>query len=126
VILPDLHQSCTGTPLDPSRFPLQAVPATIERAGELWRSLSRGVNLLSPATRERAGRRAVVEALVVALARRGFAAELRPGADLTLRRGSLAVVPARVVAELADGTLGPERYRELCQAWETESAAAEA
>jgi hypothetical protein len=64
-----------------------------------------------------------VDALTLALVRRGFVPELRPGTDLTVRRGPMAVVPARVVAGIADGTISPGRYRELCEAWAVDPAA---
>jgi Zn-dependent protease with chaperone function len=116
-LLPDLGEALAGTPLELSRFTLPDVPGLVARAGALWPSLRRGLNVLSPAAQASAVRRAVSGALAMALAARGWVPELWPGAPLRLRRGGAVAVPDEVVAGLADGTLSAAAYEELCAAW---------
>lgn len=122
--LPALRERYRGTALDPARLSLAAVPELVAQAGGLWRSLLQGVNLLSAGAQERAGRRALAEGLALALERRGFEPQLRPGAALRLRRGAVEVIPAEVVEALSTGALAPEAYRSRCAGWEPVGAAA--
>jgi hypothetical protein len=116
-LLLDGGAALAGTPLELSRFTLADVPGLVARAGSLWPSLRRGVNLLSPAAQASAARASISRALALALAARGFTPELWPGVALTLRRGALAVAPDDVVEGLADGSLDAGAYEAQRAAW---------
>jgi len=121
-LLPALAAELAGSPLDPDLTPPDALPRLVREADALWSALGRGVNLLSPAARRAAGLRALRGFLALSLARRGFAPEVRPGAELVLCRGRDVVAPGRVVAALAEGTLRGDAYLAACAGWERPAA----
>ncbi|HET9554577.1 MAG TPA: hypothetical protein VFP50_16550, partial [Anaeromyxobacteraceae bacterium] len=123
VVLPAIAIDLEGTRLAGDGPPLEALPGLVRDAEELWRRSARGVNLLSPATQARQGRRLVAAWLTGALARRGFALEVRPGATRVLRRGGEAVEPGPLVEALAAGALSEADCLEACRRWEGPAAA---
>jgi hypothetical protein len=122
VVLPAIARDLEGTPLAGDATPLEALPRLVREADAVWRGASRGVNLLSPATQARQGRRLVAAWLTAALARRGFALEVRPGAARVLRRGDEAVEPSPLVEALAAGTFAEADGLAACRRWERPAA----
>jgi Zn-dependent protease with chaperone function len=126
VVLPGIAEALAQTALPAAAHPLSALPALVRDAEGVWRTAVRGVNLLSPASRRRQGLRLLADWLADALARRGFALEVGPGAPPRLRRGDEAVEPRRVVEGLASGEWDEARYLAACAAWEAGAPAATA
>jgi Zn-dependent protease with chaperone function len=125
VLLPALTEALKGGPLDPARLALDALPELVRDAAGVWSSAGRGVNLMSPATRAREGRRLLAEALAAALGARGFRAVVAPGAPVVLRRGEAEVDPAAAVEALREGRLSAEAWRAQVRGWEGEGRGVE-
>lgn len=117
-ILPALAKELAESPLDPAKTDLAGLPALAADPAGAWLAVARGVNLLSPEARRRRGLAFLGVWLAVALHRRGFRAQARPGAELLLVRGAVEVEPWSLVRALADGSVDVAAYHAQRAKWE--------
>ncbi|HEY6001758.1 MAG TPA: M48 family metallopeptidase, partial [Anaeromyxobacter sp.] len=117
-LLPALAKDLARAPLDAATWSLARLPALAMDPEAAWAAVARGPNLLSPAAQRQRGLDVLGAWLAVALHRRGFAAQARPGAEVLLARGGVEVEPWSLVRALADGRLDAAAYDGHRAAWE--------
>jgi hypothetical protein len=124
VVLPQMSEQTqpSATP-DPAATPLSAARGMLDADAAPWDRRQDGVDVLSPAAKQRRLRLFVATWLSVALWKRGFHPQVRPGAHLRLQRGQVAVEPAVLIENLACGALSPGEYVRWCEIVGNEPAA---
>ncbi|MCP3103214.1 M48 family metallopeptidase [Myxococcus sp. K15C18031901] len=120
VVSPEMQKHWAGSNLDPKRTPLDALPGLLKEGEGLWnRVRPQGLDMLSPEGKRQQVRRMLVGWLGTALMHRGFAPEVRPGANLRLVCGDISVEPASIIRRLLSGELTEEAYVEACEVLES-------
>ena len=92
-----------------------ALPDLLQSPGALGAMIQRSAGRLVPADEQRAGAMHIAAtALVVALARQGWALNTSPGAPVSLQKGEIRIEPYAVVPQLATGELAADAWQAQC------------